>query len=379
MRRNRIILLMLWLLSLIGITFVGGQLSYGLFFLFSLIPLVSLVYIYQYINTHDLIADHAAVSEFALQNDSIIPFAGIRVIFFPGFSFVSGLDSKAEYEIFPHSSIKKKTSIICRYRGEYCVGIQAVVIQDFFRLFSFVHKNRNPLLVRVKPNIIRLDDLRQVQLAYNAVSESRAKRSTADILVREYVSGDDPRLINWKVSAALNKLMVREQIGEEQQGVGIVVDSKRYSEKPEDCLPAENKVLEAIIALNLFFSDRGIPVSTCFETEGLQEIDADRDHGFNEVYEKLSSFVFYRDHKSEKLCADILSSGSVMSKVVAFFIVQKWDASFSFAAQQLRKRGTPVFIYAITRDPDACVSEAPSSDKADIVFVDPDQDLKEVL
>ena len=183
MRRNRIILLMLWLLSLIGITFVGGQLSYGLFFLFSLIPLVSLVYIffvsrlfriYQYINTHDLIADHATVSEFALQNDSIIPFAGIRVIFFPGFSFVSGLDSKAEYEIFPHSSIKKKTSIICRYRGEYCVGIQAVVIQDFFRLFSFVHKNRNPLLVRVKPNIIRLDDLRQVQLAYNAVSESRA-------------------------------------------------------------------------------------------------------------------------------------------------------------------------------------------------------------
>ena len=153
MRRNRIILLMLWLLSLIGITFVGGQLSYGLFFLFSLIPLVSLVYIfcvsrlfriYQYINTHDLIADHAAVSEFALQNDSIIPFAGIRVIFFPGFSFVSGLDSKAEYEIFPHSSNKKKTSIICRYRGEYCVGIQAVVIQDFFRLFSFLVTSAEP-------------------------------------------------------------------------------------------------------------------------------------------------------------------------------------------------------------------------------------------
>ncbi|MBP1529881.1 MAG: hypothetical protein ILA55_05235, partial [Erysipelotrichaceae bacterium] len=160
MRRNRIILMILWILSLIFITVSGTQTAYGFFILLTMIPFLSLFYIFlvnhyfridQHINSHDLIANHRSDYRFVLQNDSFIPFAGIRVLFFPDFSSVSDPDMQSEYELFHGNRIVKRNSLICRYRGEYHIGIKAVVIQDFFRLFSFTHKIRRPLFVRVKP------------------------------------------------------------------------------------------------------------------------------------------------------------------------------------------------------------------------------------
>ena len=383
MRRNRIILLALWLLSLAGITFIGGQVSYGLFALFSLIPFLSLFYvfcvskafkIYQHINTQDIIANRKAPYEFVLHNDSFIPFAGLRVVFFSRFSFIDGFDPSVEYELLPGDSIRMTSDLVCRYRGEYNVGIESIVIEDYFRLFSLTHMIKDPLIARARPDIVDAEDLKQAQPAFNAVTQSQAKRSTADILSREYVVGDDPRLINWKVSAALGKLMVREMIGEEQQGVGIVMDSRRYSSQPEEYLPIENKILETVIALSLFFSKRGIPVSVYLEAGDPIRIDLNKDRGFEELYEMLSAFSFNKNRNS-RLCDHILSSESAASKAAVFFVVHRWKDSFPGVAEHLRKYNVQVNILAVKDNPDQDASEVPS----DIIYIDPDQDLKEVL
>ena len=44
MRRNRIILMILWILSLIFITVSGTQTAYGFFILLTMIPFLSLFY-----------------------------------------------------------------------------------------------------------------------------------------------------------------------------------------------------------------------------------------------------------------------------------------------------------------------------------------------
>ncbi len=384
MRRNRIVLLVLWLLSLAGITFIGGELTYVFFVLLSLIPFLSLFYvflvfqtlkIYQHVDAQDLVASRESPFEFSLQNDGVIPFAGLRVVFPSRFSFLSGLDP-AEYELLPGSGIRKKTSIVCRYRGEYRIGIEAVQIQDFFRLFTITHKIKDPLLVRVRPDIVELNELRQADMAYSAVTESRADRSTADVLSREYVPGDDPRLINWNVSASLNKLMVRQRIGEELKGVGILMDPCRRFKKEEDYIPSENKVLETVIALDLFFSKRGIPVSTCFEEDGFVRMDADRDGGFDEIYERLSSFVFDERRTSEKLCEDIRLAGTFPDKAAVFFVVQEWDASFSKAAEELSKHKIPLLVCLVREEPDERISEIPGMR---VLYIKADQDLKEAL
>ena len=210
MKRNRIILLILWVLSLIGISFYGGQISYGLFILFSLIPIISLLYIlcvyllfkiYQNIDARDIVCNNTATFYFTLQNESAISFSGVRVLFYSTFSTISGLDDKTEYELRPKIGIKKQTDIVCKYRGEYEVGIKKVVIQDFFRLFSITYKNREPFRVTVRPNIVHLTELLHADIAMSAVRDSRVNQNEPDVISREYVVGDDIRMMNWKVSA----------------------------------------------------------------------------------------------------------------------------------------------------------------------------------
>ena len=96
----------LWSLSLAGISFYGGPVSYGLFALFTLIPVISVVYllfvvaffrIYQEAGTKWLAANHAVPFYFILKNESYFGFAGIRIRFFSSFSTINGLDDGIEF------------------------------------------------------------------------------------------------------------------------------------------------------------------------------------------------------------------------------------------------------------------------------------------
>ena len=209
--------------------------------------------IYQNIDARDIVCNNTATFYFTLQNESAISFSGARALFYSTFSTISGLDDKTEYELRPKIGIKKQTDIVCKYRGEYEVGIKKVVIQDFFRLFSITYKNREPFRVTVRPNIVHLTELLHADIAMSAVRDSRVNQNEPDVISREYVVGDDIRMMNWKVSANIGKFMVREKTGEQQQGVGIIMDSCRVSNRIEEYLPIENKILEAAIALNIFF------------------------------------------------------------------------------------------------------------------------------
>ena len=46
MKRNRILFLIAWIASVVGISFFGGPVSYGFFALLTLLPLISLLYLY---------------------------------------------------------------------------------------------------------------------------------------------------------------------------------------------------------------------------------------------------------------------------------------------------------------------------------------------
>ena len=388
MRRNRIILMILWILSLIFITVSGTQTAYGFFILLTMIPFLSLFYIflvnhhlkiYQHVNGHDLIANHRSDYRFILQNESFIPFSGIRVLFFPDFSSVSERDMRSEYELFFGGRIVKRDSLICHYRGEYHIGIKAVVIQDFFRLFSFTRDLKRPLFIRVKPDIIRLDDLRSNKETLNTLRENRFKRNVADLLLRDYVPGDDLKLINWKVSAASQKLMVRQLSGEERQGIALIMDSCRYTEDPKEYLPVENKILETVIALDLFFLQKAIPVTVYLEEDIAKELNGDSLHSFETNYERLSAFRFSSSKRPAALCSEILSSNTLFNKAMVFLILSRMDPSYSSLIGQLQQRDLPLTIIMINDRPDAAVSQIQSGENTGFLFIKTDDDLREVL
>ena len=380
--------MILWILSLIFITVSGTQTAYGFFILLTMIPFLSLFYIFlvnhyfwidQHINSHDLIANHRSDYRFVLQNDSFIPFSGIRVFFFPDYSSVSERDMRSEYELFFGGRIVKRDSLICHYRGEYHIGIKAVVIQDFFRLFSFTRDLKRPLFVRVKPDIIRLDDLRSNKETLNTLRENRFRRNVPDLLLRDYIPGDDLRFINWKVSAASQKLMMRQMNGEECQGIALIMDSCRYTEDPREYLPIENKILETVIALDLFFLQKAIPVTIYLEEETIKELSGDSLHSFETNYERLSAFRFSSAKRPAALCSGILSSNSLFNKAMVFLILGRMDPSYSSLIGLLRQRDLPLTVVVIGDRPDVALSQIQSGENTGFLFIKTDDDLREVL
>ena len=152
MRRNRWIAAGLFFLSLIAISFYGGPVSYGFFFLMLIIPIVSALYtvivffrfkIYQKIDAKVTVAEKPVRFYFTLQNEDFFTFSGIKTDFFSDYSALSGLDPDTEFELFPHTGIKKNTRLVCKYRGEYEVGVKNVTVQDYLKLFSFTFRNRD--------------------------------------------------------------------------------------------------------------------------------------------------------------------------------------------------------------------------------------------
>lgn len=173
MRKNRIIWFCLWVLSLVGISFRGGAVTYGFFIALTLVPPVSLLYllavyamfhIYQELERRFVTVNEPVRYRFALVNECPLQFVSIRVRFFSSFSSITDLDDETEYELRPHTRIEKETRLICRYRGEYEIGIREIEIQDYFRLFRIRYRNKECIHAVVKPQLIMTDTLGDIAL-----------------------------------------------------------------------------------------------------------------------------------------------------------------------------------------------------------------------
>ena len=110
MKTRRLIFSGLWLLSLGAISFYGGAVSYSLFWGFTLIPVISLLYlicvyfqlkILQQIENRNMVCLQPVPYSFVLQNEGFCPFASISVNLFSSFSTVEALPGDKEYELLP--------------------------------------------------------------------------------------------------------------------------------------------------------------------------------------------------------------------------------------------------------------------------------------
>ena len=385
MKRNFRILLGLWILSIIGISLRGGPVTYGIFFLLTFLPVSSLFYIwlvillfkiFQDLEGKELTANHPAVFRFVLQNESFLLFSGVRVRFYSDFSEISGLSDDIEYELMPKERIERKTDLVCKYRGNYEVGVRTIEVTDFFRFFTIAYRNPEPLRLKVKPDIVHLTELNHTEILLSAVTDSRIYPNEADVLMREYVAGDDPRLINWKASGAQGKLMIRERIGEQQEGIGILMDPHRYSDRMEDYLPLENRMLETVIALNLFLMEQGIPVETVIREDRTEYINVDPHIGFDAFYARMANYRFTHANTTDTLIADVLRQARLFHKKTVILVLHEWCPSAESLVQELLRNGIYTAVYLVN---DAASDSPIAAHRADVVHVSVNADLTEVL
>jgi len=387
MKKNRLFLLLLWILSLVGISFYGGPVSYGFFAMVTMVPVISWLYllcvflrfrIYQKLDSKSLISNQTVPFYFTLQNEDYFTYSGVRVSFFSDFCAIHGLEDNVEYELLPGTGVRKETGLVCRYRGEYEVGIEKVQIRDCFRLFQITYRNKETLRVTVKPNRVQLFGLNSIDDLFVTTGENRQKATEPDVLVRKYMPGDDVRQMHWKATATSGELLVRNRVGEEQQGVSIFMSTCRFSKKQTEYLPPENKILEAALALNFYFGNKKIPVRTCYLQESMVETMTDSLDRYDDYYEQISAVSFKEENTDEALFAGARKSGLMNTGRLVFFLLQKWSAEAAVMAEFLNRNNIPVVAYVITDSTEEQINigRLPGTD---IVMVDPDATFTEVL
>ena len=350
----------LWVLSLAAISFYGGTVSYGFFFGVTILPVISWIYlffvyfrfrIYQEVENRNMVCGHAVPYYFVLQNDDFFAFSSVSVRLYSSFSYVEQIPDGIEYELLPGDKFTHKTKMVCKYRGEYEVGVKKIVITDFFRLFQLSYTLSSPIKALVMPKIVRVEALNSItDVAAILQREAPDMQTEMDVPVREYVQGDALRFIHWKATAREQKLKVRTCIGEQKQGISVICDTKRYSSDNRIYLPLENRILEILLALGIFFAERNITFTAYYGQRGTMRDHVDSIRDFEEFYQKVSEMVFDADEEVRNTLADAMAKGDIWNSKVVFIILHKWDESVARMSEEMAAGGVIVVLYLITGD-----------------------------
>lgn len=383
-RVRRLVFLCIWILSLVAISCFGGTVSYGIFFGVTLLPVVSLIYIlciymrfkiYQEVGSRDMVCGQSTPYFFALQNEDRFAFAGVSVRLFSSFSYVEEMPGNTEYELLPGDRITYETRLVCKYRGEYEVGIKEVVVTDFLRLFRVCYTNPGTIKALVRPKIVQLTQLKSIADFQVLLQREAFAESEPDILVRDYVEGDSLRQVHWKMTAREQKLKIRTRTGEENQGISVFCETKRYGREMEEYLPLENKMLEVLLALGFFFAGKEVGFTAyCGQNEGFGEQVQGLKH-FDAFYRSVAETVFKEEEDIGKLLERTAGSGMLWNSKVIFLILHTLDEEIMEITERLTTRGMIVVIYVVTdRDQEFYLRQ--SSERRRIVTIPTEAELE---
>lgn len=348
----------LWVMSLIAISFYGGTISYGFFGGLTLIPVVSIIYmifvywrmfLYQEVIIKHIECRNAIPYYFVIQNDDMIAFSSVSVILYSNFSTVEDMPDNIEYEIMPGEKYRFETNLTCMYRGEYHIGIKEIVIKDFFNLFTIKYRIPSPIKATVLPRVIKLKELISIpDIAAYLQKETFLQDVELDVQVRDYMQGDSIKRIHWKASAKEQNLKVRNLIGEEKQGIGFLCDTRRVSEQMKEYLPIENKILEMLLALSFYFAQNNTNINLIYEQSGLKKLNIDGAKSFGVLYNEVSNINFNINNNAAQMMCDALSRGLFINCKVVFLVLSEIDTVIMGEAQKLSQGGSIVIIYVVT-------------------------------
>ncbi|PCI99031.1 MAG: DUF58 domain-containing protein [Flavobacteriales bacterium] len=158
-------------------------------------------------------------------------------------------------------SLKTQESDIIKYtltpliRGEYEFGNIHVMISSHLFLIRKKQTALAQFQTAVYPSIIQMK--KQALIALNHASFTQGDNKTRKIgksyefdQIKEYVSGDDPRNINWKATSRTNELMINHYEEERSQQVYSIIDKSRIMKMPFNGLTLVDYAINSSLALS---------------------------------------------------------------------------------------------------------------------------------
>lgn len=385
MIKRRIVWLLLWILSLIGISTFGGTITYGFFFAVTLVPVVSFAYlvaeavgvkIYQELGSRTITCDERVDYFFVLKNETPFSFPSVKVELNSDNYHIDSISNDIEYELLPGENRKFITTLSCKYRGEYPVGVESITVADGLNLFKWKYKLSGNFSAIVNPKIVMLDELSVLNDTNVFHGKDNLKGTdTPDIVVRDYVPGDSMRHINWKATAKSDTIKVRKFYDEENEGIFIYCDNKRYSTNTSEYLPLENKILETLLAVTGYFAYKNREIRAIDSKGEMTVTDA---KNFEIFYQKICGISFYEANDEVFLQVDFINKCIRNSAQFAFFVVHEIADEVISRLDELSSNGINVVFYIITKDFSNEFYRY-GNEYIKFIVIDPEEDLKTVL
>ena len=377
---------------------------------------VSLIYLlivyfffklYQVLGTKHITAYEPIPYYFVLQNEYLLNFCHISVSTYSTFSYIDEMqqDNKPNddttnisdrknrrsnnqtkkdsgitktYELLPGENVRYDTTMICRYRGDYHVGIKQITIVDFFRLFKITYRVPEPLNAVVLPRVIKLETLKSVpEMVIATYKENPRLSSDFDVQTRDYMPGDPLKGIHWKSTAKTGKLKSRITYGEQRQGISIFLDTKRISDDEYVFIPVENKCLEIVLALTNYFANYSVPTSLVYSQFEPRTAKCSAAYEMESFLNTVSAMKFRSDEEAA-VTLDILMAGSVFKDcMIAFLVITGADAELNKRLYELSTFGINIVVYLVGVHPN--VQDIMELANVRVIPVYPEDDLAKIL
>ena len=383
MKSNRIILLILMLVTLILASIRGGTVSYTLFYIIWGAPILSGLYllyvsislkISQSVEKTLLAKGEKVKYVFGLKNKGILTCTWARPVFFGRLSEFRDKMPTESLSIVPARAYEVDTALRVNYRGEYNVGVEKVEIMDFFKLFKLTHTYKNPIKVQVSPIVPHFDNLVfDVDEYYENIQVMSFGQEALypDVELRKYVSGDSARVINWKASAKSGELFSRKYVDETNAGVLLVADFSPTGLAGVERIIAEDKIIEAALGIADYLYRKNIKVNTLFFDRTARMINIRSRAELDSFYAACSNVKF----DAEAGCDTLLMQSMLRGYTQIIIVTHELSKENVAVADELAAKGSRVeLVYIGDKNPD---EEADGS--INITWISPEQEVEDVL
>lgn len=320
-RINRLICFVSIISCGIFASYFGGNISYALFYLAMLIPIISFLYtlyvymrfkIFQSMEGHLVVKGDWTVYSFVVANEDYVTFRNVKVKFLSDKSTIEAANQTTEYSLLPSESERLDTRIKCNYRGEYYVGVDSIEVTDFFYLFKITYPVTSKLRAVVLPRVVPLERLRiappQIDIK-NPIYYSNRAEEELDTEIRKYNPGDSRKRIHWKASARQHELYSRKYYHKPKAQIILFMDLVKIKEKELQVVVAEDKIIESVLAIANFYMLRNISSQIIYDMAGKKQVTISSKSEFSLFYKACISIRFNASHPVHELIKERLHRG----------------------------------------------------------------------
>ncbi len=197
------------------------------------------------------------------------------------------------------SRVTLKKRLTCAYRGTYSIGVDEIILNDYFGFFKLKYSDikQHKILVYPKLRELKSNLLRNV---INESSESVISNDTQNMSVftdvRAYQPGDPFNRIHWKLSAKIGEFISKDYSGQITNKTKVFLDTYNMNLTNEDAIVFEDYLVEGCVSLIHFLLENRINTHLYYEKININKLKGTSNNDFSKFYDELAKISFYNEN-----------------------------------------------------------------------------------